>query len=184
MGNVATSFARERVEAFRSLGPAIETERLHLRPPIADDLDAWAEFLADPGSTRFLVKQEPLPRVGAWRTLAMFAGSWALHGFGMFSMVEKASGRCVGRVGPWFPEGWPGPEIGWGLLPSMRHRGFAREGAIAANDWAIANLGWTDIIHAIDPANAASISLAEWLGSSHRGQVRLQPPDDARVLGV
>ena len=44
------------------------------------------------------------------------AGSWALNGFGMFSVIEKASGLWLGRIGPWRPDGWPGNEVGWGLV--------------------------------------------------------------------
>ena len=40
-------------------------------------------------------------------------GAWVLQGFGMFSVVEKSSGRWLGQAGPWKPEGWPGNEIGW-----------------------------------------------------------------------
>jgi hypothetical protein len=36
------------------------------------------------------------------------AGAWAMQGFAMLSVIEKATGRWVGRAGPWQPEGWPG----------------------------------------------------------------------------
>lgn len=39
--------------------PVIETERLLLRPILAQDLDGWAEMMADPGS-RFI--GGPVPR--------------------------------------------------------------------------------------------------------------------------
>ena len=34
----------------------------------------------------------------------------------MFSVIEKDSGRWIGRIGPWQPEGWPGTEVGWSLV--------------------------------------------------------------------
>jgi RimJ/RimL family protein N-acetyltransferase len=104
------------------------------------------------------------------------AGSWALHGFGMFSVIEKASGRWIGRLGPWRPEGWPGDEIGWGLVRSAWGKGYATEGAAAAGDWAIEALGWDDLIHCIDPDNVASARVAERLGSVLRGRGRLPAP--------
>lgn len=165
-----------------TLGPTLETARLILRPPSAGDLDGFAAFGADPEAVRFL--GGPQPRPVAWRTLVGLAGSWALHGFGMFSVIEKASGRWIGRLGPWRPEGWPGTEIGWGLLPAAQGRGYAREGAIAATDWAIDHLGWSDIIHTIDPDNAASIALARRLGADSRGPGRLPPPGDAKTIDI
>lgn len=152
----------------------IETARLILRPPLAEDLDGWAAFNANAEVMRFL--DGPMSRAEAWRSLATMAGSWALKGFGMFSVIEKASGRWIGRIGPWQPEGWPGTEIGWGLTRAAWGKGYALEGAIAAIDWAFAHLGWTEVIHTIDPGNTASEALARRLGSTNRGPGRLPPP--------
>lgn len=146
-----------------SIGPTLETERLILRPPAAEDFEAWAAFHADSEVARFL--GGPLSRAMAWRALCTMAGSWVISGFAMFSAIEKSSGRWVGRVGPWMPEGWPGTEVGWGLAREAWGKGFAVEAATAAIDWAFENLGWTEVIHAIDPANAASRRVAERLGS-------------------
>lgn len=30
---------------------------------------------------------------------------------------SPASGRFIGRIGPWRPEGWPGLEVAWTLAP-------------------------------------------------------------------
>jgi RimJ/RimL family protein N-acetyltransferase len=104
------------------------------------------------------------------------AGSWGLNGFGMFSLIEKATGRWVGRVGPWRPEGWPGTEIGWGLHPAAHGKGYAVEAATAAMDWVVDHLGWTRIIHCIDPANAPSIKVAQRIGSRFLEEGRLPEP--------
>ncbi|MES1203011.1 MAG: GNAT family N-acetyltransferase [Pseudomonadota bacterium] len=108
------------------------------------------------------------------------AGSWALLGYGMFSVIEKASGEWIGRLGPWRPAGeegsWPGTEIGWGLIRSAWGKGYATEGATAAMDFAVDVLGWTDIIHMIEPRNVASRKVAEALGSKNRGPGKLPSP--------
>ena len=161
------------------LGPTIETERLILRPPQAEDLDGWAELMGDEEAARFIGGVQP--RAGAWRGLAGMAGSWALHGFGMFSVVEKATGRWIGRLGPWRPEGWPGTEVGWSLVRSAWGKGYATEGSAAAMDWAVTALGWVEIIHCIDPANTASARVAERLGSVRRRSARLPAPFDLDV---
>jgi len=152
----------------------IETERLVLRPPRLEDLDGWAELMGDAESARFIGGVQP--RAGAWRGLMTMAGAWALQGYAMFSMIEKASGRWIGRTGPWQPEGWPGTEVGWGVVRSAEGQGFAHEAAVASIDWAFANLGWSEVIHCIDPANTPSQRLAERLGSVNRGPGRLPAP--------
>ena len=165
-----------------TLGPTLETERLILRPPIIEDLDGWAELASDPEAMRYL--GGPGPRAAAWRSLAGMAGSWALHGFGMFSVLDKASRAWIGRVGPWRPEAWPGAEIGWSLLPSTWGKGYAHEATVATMDWAIDTLGWTDVIHTIHPDNAASIALARRIGSADRGPGRLPAPNQDREIVI
>jgi RimJ/RimL family protein N-acetyltransferase len=157
-----------------SIGPTLETERLILRPPIEADLDGWAAFLADEEAARFI--GGAMPRAAAWRAMATMAGSWLLKGFSMFSVIEKSTGRWVGRLGPWAPEGWPGTEVGWGLIRDCWGKGYATEGAEAAIDWAFDHLGWDDVVHSIHLDNAGSIAVAERLGSRHRGPSRLPAP--------
>ncbi len=155
-------------------GPVLETSRLLLRPPLERDLDDWAALMADPVASRFI--GGPLERPVAWRGMAAMAGCWTLRGFGMFSVLERASGRWVGRIGPWRPEGWPGPEIGWGLIRECWGRGYATEAAAAAIDWTLAALGWPEFIHVIAPENAASAAVARRLGSALRGPGRMPTP--------
>jgi RimJ/RimL family protein N-acetyltransferase len=155
-------------------GPTLETARLILRPPAAEDFDRWTQLLADPDAARFI--GGVMTRSEAWRMLATMAGSWALNGFGMFSLIEKGTGLWVGRVGPWRPEGWPGTEVGWGLHPSAHGKGYAVEAASATMDWAVDHLGWTRLVHCIDPANAPSIKVAEKIGSRFLEIGRLPEP--------
>jgi RimJ/RimL family protein N-acetyltransferase len=56
--------------------------------------------------------------------------------------------------------------------------------AIAAIDWAFANLGWTEVIHSIDPDNRPSILLAERLGSRNRGRGRLPEPFEHVAIDI
>ncbi len=106
------------------------------------------------------------------------AGAWYVQGFAMFSVIDKKSGEWLGRVGPWFPEGWPGPEVGWGIVSEHCGRGYATEAAAAAIDWAFATLNWHEVVHVIDVENAASQAVARKLGSSNRGRTLLPEPFD------
>ena len=160
----------------------LQTNRLLLRMPVQADLDGWAELLGNEESARFI--GGPVPRAAAWRSMAAMTGSWTLKGFGMFSVVEKASGACVGRLGPWEPEEWPGTEVGWGLVKSAWGKGYATEGSAAAIDWAFTTLGWTEVIHCIDPKNVASISIAQRLGSTFRRSTRLPAPFESLEVDI
>jgi len=164
------------------LGPTLETPRLILRPPEERDLDGFAAMMADEEAARFVGGQQP--RSGAWRGMAAITGSWALRGYGMFSVIEKASGRWVGRVGPWQPEGWPGAEVGWGFERGAWGKGYATESAAATIDWAFERLGWDDVIHCIAPANIPSARVAERLGSAVRGSAYLPAPFDSEPVDI
>jgi RimJ/RimL family protein N-acetyltransferase len=123
-------------------------------------------------------------RAVAWRGFVAMAGSWAIQGFAMFSVIEKASGRWVGRLGPWMPEGWPGTEVGWSIVREAWGRGYATEGAVAAIDWAFEHLGWTEVIHTIAPDNVASQAVARKLGSRNLRPGRLPPPFDSVPIDI
>ena len=156
------------------LGPTLETERLLLRPPCPEDFDAWAGLMADADASRFI--GGPLARPGTWRNICIVTGAWIVRGFSMFSIIEKATGRWIGRGGPWEPEGWPGKEVGWALDRSAWGQGYATEAAIRCMDWAFDELGWTEVVHCIAPENAASIRVALRLGSRRLGPTRLPVP--------
>ena len=158
----------------------VETPRLLLRVPRLEDLDAWASMMADEQTARFI--GGVAPREVTWRALMTMIGAWHATGVSMFSVIEKSSGRWIGRLGPWQPLGWPGTEIGWAITRDFWGRGYATEGAEAATDWAFDNLGWSDVIHSIDPANTASQAVARKLGSRNLGPGKLPPPlQDSRI---
>jgi RimJ/RimL family protein N-acetyltransferase len=98
--------------------------------------------------------------------MALFLGEWSLHGYGMWAVEERASGRLVGRVGFLNPPGWPACELGWLLARDAWGRGFALEAAQAAIAHGRANLGIRELISLIRPDNVRSIALAERLGAT------------------
>lgn len=160
----------------------IQTPRLLLRTPELGDFPAYAKFAADAATMRFI--GGPQPHHMAWRSFMVMAGAWQMQGFAMFSVIERDTGRWIGRVGPWQPDGWPGTEVGWGIVRERCGRGYASEAAAAAIDWAFAELGWTDVIHVIDVGNVASQRVAMKLGSVNRGPGTLPEPYDDTVVDI
>ena len=155
-------------------GPVLETERLTLRPIAIEDFPRWAEMMGDAEAAKFLGGAQPA--AVAWRGFMTMAGAWSMTGISMFSLVERDTGLWLGRIGPWQPHGWPGTEVGWGLHPDAQGKGYGVEAATATIDYAFDVLGWTDVIHCIDPDNTPSQRLAERIGSRNLGPTRLPPP--------
>jgi RimJ/RimL family protein N-acetyltransferase len=152
----------------------LETPRLRLRPPRLEDFDAWAKFMDDETAAKFVGGRQP--RATAWRAFMTMCGCWHMTGIAMFSVIEKSTGQWVGRLGPWAPEGWPAPEVGWGIARQHWGKGYASEGAAAAMDYAFDVLGWADVIHCIHVDNAASQGVAKKLGSRNLRRVSMPVP--------
>ena len=142
--------------------PILETERLRLRAPKLDDLPAEAEFYADPERSHFV--GGPSDEAGVWNMIAMMLGHWHLRGYGFWAVEDRADHTYYGRVGLWFPHGWPEPEIGWVMTAAGEGRSIAYEAAIAARNFAYGKLGWSTLISFITPDNTRSAALAERLG--------------------
>lgn len=152
--------------------PVLETPRLTLRAFAPGDVEAFAGFYASPASA-FVGGPEDL--IATWRRIASYAGCWALRGYGKFVVVDKASGRPAGIVGPWYPEGWPEPEIGWTVLPEFEGRGYAAEAAIRAIGYAYDELGWRTAMSAVFLGNERSTRLAGRLGARLDGTAEIKP---------
>ena len=149
---------------------AITTERLNLRMFREDDLDDYAEICADPEVMRFLGEGRALSRADAWRQMAMIIGHWQLRGYGPWAVEERESGRVMGRIGFFNPEGWPGFELGWVLGRAYQGRGYATEGAKAALKYAFEEMNREKVISLIQPANVPSIRVAVRLGERLEGE--------------
>jgi RimJ/RimL family protein N-acetyltransferase len=156
-------------------GPVLETKRLKLRPWREADVAPNTAMLADPASGRFITADgKPVTDAWAgWRNAAIMSGHWMLQGVGMFVVEEKSSGKFAGRVGPWFPPGWPGFEVGWGIAAEFRGKGYAVEAARVSIDWAFATFELEQIIHCIDRENIASQGVARRLGAKIEREIDL-----------
>jgi RimJ/RimL family protein N-acetyltransferase len=161
----------------------LTTDRLILRPWSLDDFDAYAAMSAEPEVMEFLTPDgRPLTRFQAWQGFAATVGHWKLRGFGMFAVVERASGALVGRIGPWHPEGWPGFEVGWSLRASYWGRGYATEAASASLAFAFNELGQDKVISLIEESNTRSIRVAERLGETVECRVTLSHMPSKRIV--
>jgi RimJ/RimL family protein N-acetyltransferase len=138
--------------------------------------------MADENTVRYL-GTKPMNRAEAWRSMALAMGHWTIRGYGFFSLEHKQSGAWVGRVGPWYPEGWPAPEVGWTISPDHLRQGYATEAAQASVRFAFETLRWQQVIHVIMKGNEASIAVSKKIGSSLvREQQGLPGVTDKRVV--
>jgi RimJ/RimL family protein N-acetyltransferase len=147
----------------------IETARLTLRLPTLADLEPIHAMRSDPEVVRF-VGGKTLSREEAWHRLQRSSGHWSLLGYGLFAVVERASGIMLGEVGLIRSERGlgedfdPFPEAAWVLARAAQGRGYATEAAQAVPDWFALSRPATRTVCIIDPRNAGSLQVARKLG--------------------
>lgn len=147
--------------------PELLTPRLRLRGFALRDFEAYVAFVT---SERARFVGGPITRELAWRGFCHLTGHWVHRGYSMFLLADRATDRALGMAGPWFPEGWPEPEIGWSIWDAEAEgKGLAFEAAEAARRFAYETLGWTTAISLIAEGNDRSEALARRLGCARDG---------------
>jgi RimJ/RimL family protein N-acetyltransferase len=144
--------------------PPIETRHLVLRPRTLADTEACLAMDADPEVTRFV--DGPWSDPAAHRAFieGRTRGPYP-PGLGYWTVLHRRDGAFLGWV-LLIPEDAQGPEveIGWRLVRAAWGRGYATEAAAAVLRHAFVELRLPSVVAVIDPANAASIRVAEKLG--------------------
>jgi len=147
----------------------IETDRLVMRAPRAEDFTAYFEMCADAETFRFS-ERGPMSCDEAWSRLLRHAGHWSLLDHGLFTLIDKDSGRFAGEaglgdfrraLGAGFDDA---PEAGWAVAPWARGRGYATEAMFAALDWMETRFQQVRSVCMIHADNEASIRVAAKLG--------------------
>ena len=158
----------------------VETERLLLRKPRAEDAPGLLEAFADPEAMRYIGDGSTTDLPGAERAVERWLERWQSWGIGMFVAVRKEDERVLGRVGflRWDPETWEvggsETEIGWGLAREHWGNGYAPEAALTLRDWAFEERGLTRLISLIQHGNVASTRVAEKLGETLERDVEVR----------
>jgi RimJ/RimL family protein N-acetyltransferase len=133
-----------------------ETPRLvarHLEPA---DADAMHDVYGDAAAMRWVGDGEPLDRAGCVHWIEVTARNYALRGYGMSALVERASGRIVGFGGLVHPGGQTEVELKYALRRDCWGRGFATEAAAGFLAYGAAAFGIRRVIATTAPDNLAS----------------------------
>ena len=144
---------------------SLQTERLTLCPAGAWQRADLVSFLGNP-EVMAVRKLGVLDAAAASGVVDEMIAHWAEHGFGMYAVLERASGRFLGECGLRYLEDGTVPEISYGLLPVARGKGYAREAAAASLRHGFEALGHRRIVAFARGDNAVSRALLEKLGFS------------------
>ena len=133
----------------------IETDRLLLRPLTTADLDEVVELHAMPEVKRTM--GGAFDRPAALARLERNELEWDERGHGLVAILERASGRFLGRSGLKYWPQFDETEVGWVLRADVWGHGFATEAGRACIDWGFRDLEVPYLTAMIVPDNERSI---------------------------
>jgi RimJ/RimL family protein N-acetyltransferase len=158
----------------------IETERLLLRKPRAEDADDLVAAYSDAETMRYIGDGSTATLADVEAVIPRWLDRWDDWGIGFFALERTEDSRVVGRAGflRWDPETWEvggsETEIGWTLAREHWGHGYATEAALALRDWAFDERGLTRLISLIQRGNLRSIRVAEKLGERYERDVQVR----------
>ena len=101
---------------------------------------------------------------------AELRGDPGLLGYGPWAVGTRDARVVVGSAGfQGRPSARSEIELGFGIVPEHRGRGYATEAAVALIAWGLEQEGVARIVARCDPSNAASIRVLEKAGMKRRG---------------
>lgn len=160
--------------------PCPTSPRLQFDELTADDAEfilrltnseAWLRYIGDRGvhslaDARRYIEDGP-------RTL------YREHGYGLWRISRREDPTPMGLCGLVLRDSLPGPDLGYGFLAEFWGRGYAREAAQAAVDFARDRLQIPELLAICQQDNAASLALLTHLGFR---PIELFPHSDGHTL--
>ena len=147
--------------------PAIETERLRLRPYHIGDTAALHRFFRDPEAMQYwATPHRKLAETAAIVQMTIHADPATTCDY-----VIEMDGQIVGKAGM-----WQRPEIGFFILPEYQRQGIATEALQALIPHLFARFEIDALTADVDPRNAACLALLDRLGfrETHRAERTIQ----------
>lgn len=160
----------------------LRTPRLLLRESTLEDIDAFYEIYREPSITRYMENLFP-EREAEYVYLKDYINKiYGFYGFGLWTVVDRSSGKMIGRAGLSVREGYELPELGFVTDVHFQHQGYTFEICDAILTYAREELLFPEIQAFVHPQNTSSIRLLERLGFCPAETVLLNKTPHIRYL--
>lgn len=142
----------------------LETERCVVRETKEEDIDAFYEIYAEPSITYytealFTEKEQEIEYLRKYQDVV-----YALYEFGVWTVVEKMTGKVIGRAGISMREEFEEPELGFVFDVKYQGKGYATEVCREIIAYMREIHGITTLQALTKKENAASLRLLARLG--------------------
>lgn len=143
-----------------------ETERLLLRESVAEDFDELYAFYQEPGMADYMPGMERGKEEERDLFEAYIRRMYPFFSYGLWTVLEKDSGRVIGRAGleNGTYQGEPVLEVGYMLGRKYQHRGYGIEAVQAITDYGFAAVGAEAVYAFIHEENEKSLKLIQRAG--------------------
>ena len=155
------------------------TERLLIRESILEDVPMLYEIQRQPGMGQYLDPMQPSLEEETEFMAAYIRHAYAFYDFGLWTVLERESGRIVGRAGLFLSRLLEeGVELGYMIAPDRQRRGYAAECGRAILAYASEVLDIREVHVLAEERNLASVRTARRLSMEEQGRI----PADGRTF--
>lgn len=149
----------------------LETERCLIREVTVEDIEMLYELYQEPSITAYMENLYPSVEEEKAYTQKYIENIYPFYEYGMWLVIEKASGRIIGRAGVEQSEREEeGLELGYMIGKPYQRKRYAYEVCTAIMEYAFSHLAVSNIYSTIEKENIPSIQLIQKLGFSHIGE--------------
>lgn len=150
-----------------------ETERCRIRETAESDWDSFHEIYREESVSRYMEKlpedrERWIARIKDYRKYM-----YGFYGYGVWTVMDKRSGRTIGRAGLSEREECNLPDLGFVIGTPWQRQGYAYEVCRAVLRYAGDDLGMEEVQAFVQPPNMASAQLCRKLGFVRAGQKTL-----------
>lgn len=142
----------------------LTTERCIVRETTVDDVDSFYEIYREPSVTEYMEGLYEDRDAEIAYVQDYIRNVYRFYGYGMWTVLEKTSGKVIGRAGLSWREGYDIPELGFVIGVPWQRQGYAFEVCRAILDYGRKELGFVSFQALIMEENEKSRLLCEKLG--------------------
>ncbi len=160
----------------------LRTKRCLIRETVPDDVDAFYQIYSHPSITEYMEGLYPDVEEEKQYVREYMEKVYTFFGFGVWTVVEQATGAVIGRAGLSYREGFEEPELGFIIGVPWQRRGYAEEvcRAVLAYGWSA--LEFQRIQALVEVENTPSLRLCEKLGFRRDARLTLGDREYYRLL--
>lgn len=156
----------------------LKSERLTLREVELEDAPFVLELLNTTGFIANIGDRGVRTEAEARDYIAEHVlGSYRIHGFGMWLVVEASTGVAMGLAGLVKRDGLEIPDVGYAFVPRAWGQGYAQEAAAAVLKHAQDVMSIPKLAAITAPGNHASMAVLRKIGFVNRGMIQLPGHD-------